>query len=346
MDLLIVPVLLLALLSSASVRPAMASDYIQFHRTSLQWQTWTGTIPNGAVAAYIENQNRYEYVAKYEHEIGFYCPTLDHYCHYAAGGREHRRSSFEILVNKDNFELLEWKPGSYGSVPENAVKSVPDLDIYVAKTRFGLGKVHARHEAFFHPYDGSEHWHKHYDILTFSRDIIKEEIHDLIYHTNGVHVLKNPPEILATTRVSNNNVTPAKQTSQLSNTVEEQESWSTSSTLTVGFSLSVTARIPLFASTTIGFSEERSFTVTEGSTKKKSTTHAVSIEHEVPPHHSCSVQMVAYKYSANIPFTGRLQRTYRQGQKGWTSITGTYKGVQVAEVQAVVDGCTPLSRDL
>ncbi|GLD75240.1 natterin-3-like isoform X1 [Lates japonicus] len=65
-------------------------------------------------------------------------------------------------------------------------------------------------------------------------------------------------------------------------------------------------------------------------------------EQVVPPNHSCSISMVAYKYKADIPYTAHLSRTYSNGETTWTSISGTYNSVQIREVQAVVDRCEPI----
>uniref|UniRef100_A0A672Z0R7 Uncharacterized protein n=1 Tax=Sphaeramia orbicularis TaxID=375764 RepID=A0A672Z0R7_9TELE len=287
---------------SISVSPTMASDKFQFDHTSLQWQSWTGSIPNGAVSIYNEEYKRTEYVAKCGLQPGFYSPSLDRYCHYPCGCEERRAGSFEILVNKDNFEFLEWKPDSYGKVPENAVKTLEGHDTYVARGKYGLGKVHASHKVFYYPWNGKEYKSSHYEVLTFRRDTIKEEIVDVKYKTNGVQIMK----ILRRSSQSQN---PAH-----------------------GAQTLISALVP----------KEESFGFNEGRTRTESISRSVKVEHEVPPRHSCTVKMEARMFSADIPFTAQLRRTYRNGKTATTTITGTYKGVQVGEVLAVVDPCVPL----
>lgn len=63
------------------------------------------------------------------------------------------------------------------------------------------------------------------------------------------------------------------------------------------------------------------------------------LELTVPPNHACKVRMEGRKMRADIPYTARLSCTYVNGETQWTTITGTYDGVQIGEVRAVVDRC-------
>ncbi|XP_042337808.1 natterin-4-like, partial [Plectropomus leopardus] len=114
---------------------------VNVDQTNLEWQTFDGSIPNGAVSIHNGYVGRTDYVAKYGSSAGFYNPDKGPYCLYPDGKKEHRGSPFEILVNRDNFEFLEWKEDSYGSVPQNSVRISPGIDVYVGKNKYGLGKV-------------------------------------------------------------------------------------------------------------------------------------------------------------------------------------------------------------
>ncbi|XP_074495640.1 natterin-3-like [Sebastes fasciatus] len=263
------------------------------------------------------------------------------HCHYSYSGKELLRSPFEILVNKDDFESLEWKDGSWGSVPANSVYTSPN-DKYVGKNQYGLGKVGVKYEAFFYPWKGKEYCYRNYQVLTFSSDVISEHISDVKYKTDNLNIIKYPPEILNNSTVVNKSDQPVIETATLSEATEEEQRWDTSFSITAGVTTSITAGIPDIASATVGFSVETTLQLSEGTTNKKSTTHSIAVECKVPPHHSCKVNMVGYKYGADIPYTARLKRTYRNGETKWTSITGTYKGVQVGDVLAVVEPCEPL----
>ncbi|KAF1389638.1 hypothetical protein PFLUV_G00075550 [Perca fluviatilis] len=256
--------------------------------------------------------------------------------------KELRRSPFEILVNKDNFEFLEWKDGSRGSVPENAVETWPGSNVYVGKNEYGLGKVVVQHEALFIPWEGSEYWYKSYQVLTVNKDVISEDISDVKYKTDGVKVVKYPPETMQTSVLTNNDCRSVKQTTTLSETTQKEKRWDFSFSFTMAVKSTITAGIPLISSGNIEVSAETTLQFSTGTTHTESTTHTVSVEAEIPPNHSCRVSLVGYKYGADIPYTARLKRTYRNGKTSWTSISGTYKSVQMGEVQAVVDRCTPV----
>ncbi|XP_037616492.1 natterin-3-like [Sebastes umbrosus] len=314
---------------------------VTLEETNLKWESFNGSIPDGAVSIYNGYEKRTEYVAKYGNEPGFFCPDLDPYCHYSYGGKELLRSPFEILVNKDDFDSLKWKYGSWGSVPANAVYTSPD-DMYVGKNEYGLGKVHVKYKNFYHAWGGKEYEYKEYQVLTFNPAVISEHISDVKYKTDDLNIIKHPPEILTISVVENKSGQPVKETATLSNTTEVEQRWDTSFSMTAGFTTSITAGIPEIASANVGFSVETTLQLSEGTTHKKSTTYSVAVECKVPPHHSCKVSLVAYKYGADIPYTARLKRTYKNGDIKWTSITGTYKGVNVGEVRAVVDPCEPL----
>ncbi|XP_059194071.1 natterin-3-like [Centropristis striata] len=314
-------------------------ENLDLNQTNLEWQTFNGSLPNGAVSIYNDYYKRTDYVSKYGIEAGFYNPSMGPYCHYPYAGEERRGYPFEILVNKDNFEFLEWKDGSYGSVPQNSVSTPPLGDKYVAKNKYGLGKVHVEHKAFFLPYEGKETWYKNYQVLTINRDIISEDISDVRYNTNGVQVTLDPPETMNSSIVTNNGCQEVTQTTTIEKTIQVEHGWDTSFSFTVGATTKFTVGIPLISSTDIEIGIEATRQFTHGTTHTEWTTYIVSVEHTVPPNHSCTVTMVGRKHKVEIPFTARLCRTYRNGMTAWTSISGTYRGVQMGQLQADVGRC-------
>ncbi|XP_026198606.1 natterin-3-like [Anabas testudineus] len=311
--------------------------------TNLEWQTWSGSLPNGAVSIYNGYANRTDYVCKSGSEAGFYNPSMGPYCHFPYADKEHRTPNFEILVNKGNIELLEWKDGSYGSVPPNSVSTCSGTRIiYVGKNNYGLGKVDPQNTAFFLPWEGKEHWYKHYQVLTYDTDIYSEQISDIKYKIDEAQILKNPPQTIRDSTVTNNQCSPVNTTVTLSTTSQVERSWNINFSITAGVKTSISAQIPLITSEGIELSLQTTFEFTQGTTQTESITHSVEIQCTVPPNHSCKVRMVVYRYEVNIPFTARLTRTYRKGQTTWTSISGTYKDVQIGDVGGVVDRCVPI----
>uniref|UniRef100_A0A3Q1JIG9 Natterin-3 n=1 Tax=Anabas testudineus TaxID=64144 RepID=A0A3Q1JIG9_ANATE len=318
------------------------SPPVKIGNTNLEWQTWTNSLPHGAVSIYNDYTRRTDYVCKYRCDAGFYSPSLGPHCRYAYGGKEKLSSSFSILVNSNNFELLEWKEGSYGSVPQNSINTCSGINVYIGKNNYGLGKVVPQHKAFFLPYKGKEYWYKHYQVLTLNKGISKEQIYDVKYKTDGVEIISYPPETMRKSAITNNECRPVEKTVSISKTNEVQHRWDTSFSITAGVKSSITAKIPIIGSTGIEFSTETTKQFSKGTTVVESHSHSVSLKQDVPPNHTCAVSMLGYKYKADIPFTARLKRTYSNGKTTWKLITGTYDSVEVGEVRAVVDRCEPI----
>ncbi|KAM6943919.1 LOW QUALITY PROTEIN: natterin-3-like [Lycodopsis pacificus] len=209
-------------------------------------------------------------------------------------------------------------------------------DLYVGKNKYGLGKVDVKNPAFYLPWKGYEYW---YQVLTFNKDIYSEHISDVKYKTDEVKTITYPPETMDKASITNKDCQAVTQTASLSKTIQEEQRWDTSSSITAGFKTAITAGIPIMASASIEISAETTLQLSEGTTYTKLIAHTVSVTHNVPPNHSCGVSMVGYKYGADIPYTARLTCTYSNGKTTWTSISGTYKVVQMGEVRSVVDPC-------
>ncbi|KAF1389639.1 hypothetical protein PFLUV_G00075560 [Perca fluviatilis] len=315
------------------------SSSLKVGQTNLEWQTFDDSLPNGAVSIYNEYVGRTDYVCKYRRAAGFYNPYKGPYCFYPYGEKEFHESPFEILVNKDNFEFIEWKDDSDGSVPQNAVETRPGSNIYVGKNKYGLGKVDVKNPAFYLPWKGSEYKYKSYQVLTVNKDVISEAISDVTYKTEGVNVVKYPPETLETHVLTNNDRQELTQTITLSKTTQKEQRWDVSFSLTTGAKTTITAGIPFVVEGKIDVSVEITLQYTQRATFTESITHTVSVLDKIPPNHSCRASMVGYKYRTDIPYTARLSRTYRNGEARWTSISGTYSSVQMGELQVL---CTSL----
>ncbi|XP_054467636.1 natterin-3-like [Anoplopoma fimbria] len=316
---------------------------LNIDQTNLEWQIFNHSLPTSAISIFNGYVGRKDYVCQFMCNAGFHNPDIDPYCHYSFKGKEYTSFlwPFEILVNKDNFEFMEWKDGSYGSVPQNSIKTCSN-EVYVGKNEYGLGKVDVKDQSFYLPWEGSEYWYRYYQVLTFSKEIYSENLSDVKYNTDGVKPIAYPPETIRKSAISNYQCDTVTGTATLSKTIQVEQRWDTSFSITAGVQASITAGIPIISSIGIGFSAETTLQFTKGTTYIDSTTHTVSVECKVPPNHSCNVSMVGYKYGAEIPYTARLSRTYSIMETTWTSISGTYRGVQMAEIQAVVDPCEPV----
>ncbi|XP_013870037.1 natterin-3 [Austrofundulus limnaeus] len=319
------------------------SPFLFGDNVNLEWLTWEGSLPNGAVSIYNGYTKRTDYVCKHKCEAGFYNPSLGPYCRYPYGEREYLAPEFEILANKDNFEFLEWKEDSYGSIPQHSVRTCAGVGIYVGKNKYGLGKVVPQFEAFFLPWEGDEYWYKNYQVLSINRDAYSQHITDVKYAIDEVAIFQYPPETMRISGVTNNDCQAITKTVTISKTSEVETTWNIGRTTMLGITGSITAKIPFIGSGGIELGVEKTLQFSRGTTVIESISHSVSVELTVPPNHTCKVHMEGRKIKADIPYTARLSRTYRNGETQWTSISGTYDGVQIGEVRAVVDRCEPVA---
>lgn len=249
----------------------------------------------------------------------------------------------KLGVNKDNFEVLHWLPGSYGSVPRHAVATCPDGQTYVGKNKYGLGKVVPRLEAFFLPWDGREHWYKHYNVLAINRDAYTQHIHNVNYRINQASLYSYPPEIVSVSTITNNECQAVVKKVTLSKTMETQTTWNIGRSTMQGVTSSITAAIPYVAEIGVQLSSVKTLTLNRGTTVVEEITRSESVEVNVPPNHSCSVLMKGHKLRADIPYSALLSRTYRNGDTRQTIVIGTYHNVHIGVVESTVGRCEPLA---
>uniref|UniRef100_A0A8C5DZ59 Natterin-3-like n=2 Tax=Gouania willdenowi TaxID=441366 RepID=A0A8C5DZ59_GOUWI len=278
---------------------------------NIKWVTWNGSLPNGAVAIFNGYTERTDYVCKVNCEAGFYTPSKGNFCQYPYADHEYSSSKFEILVNVDHFEFLQWVEDSYGSVPQYAIHTCLNSKIYVGKNKYGLGKVVSQHEAFFLPWEGDEYWYKNYQVLAINRDTYSQHITHVKYEIDHMKLFYYPPEALKLTKVTNLECRNVEKIVTLEKTSTMEKFWDIGRETRNGSVSTMKASVPLLGP-------------------------------EVLPNYSCTVRMEGRKMTAEIPFTGRLSRTNHNGDTHWTYITGTYDGVSVGEINAVVERCQPV----
>ncbi|XP_065808138.1 natterin-3-like [Labrus bergylta] len=311
--------------------------------SNLKWVTWNGSLPNGAVAIFNGYTERTDYVCKVNCEAGFYSSSKGKFCQYPYADAEYRSSKFEVLVNVDHFEFLQWVEDSYGSVPKYSVKTCANSDIYVGKNKYGLGKVVTQHEAFFLPYEGEEYWYKNYQVLAINTESYSQHISHVEYGVDQMELFHHPPEALQLAKVTNLECNSVQKTVTLEKSSSLAKTWDIGRETRNGSVSTMKAKVPLLGPGTVDFTEEQTLTFSEGTTVVETMGHAVSVQLLVPPNYSCAVRMEGRKMTADIPFTGRLSRTNHNGETHWTYITGSYDGVNVGEINAVVERCQPVA---
>nr|Q66S21.1 RecName: Full=Natterin-2; Flags: Precursor [Thalassophryne nattereri]AAU11823.1 natterin 2 precursor [Thalassophryne nattereri] len=310
--------------------------------TNLHWVKCGGSVPDGAVSirnTYV-SPARTEYVCKCFCQAGYYS-TKDSKCHYPYGTKEMATSTnCYILVNRDNFELLEWKDGYAGSVPDNAVSTCKTNKIYVGKGAYGLGKIEPANHCLYYVWDGAETWTKTYQALTMNKDVIEQAMKDVKYQTEGVTVIKGKPEVMRRSTVNNQHCKEVTKTVTLTKDISTDERWDVTNSVTFGVTTTVTAGIPDVSSASLEISMQATMDFAHGASKTETQSYMVTVSVPVPPKQSCTVSMVAQVNKADIPFTATLIRTYRGGKKTQTTTKGVYRTIQVAETHADVEQCT------
>ncbi|XP_077377929.1 natterin-3-like [Festucalex cinctus] len=326
---------------SASSSSGSTADFGE--HANLRWVPWNGSLPDGAVAIFNGYAGRTDYVCKVKCEAGFFAGGDAAPCRYPYADKEYESAAFDVLVNVDHFEFLEWEEDSYGSVPSHAVRTCRGVDIFVGKNKYGLGKVVSQHEAFFLPWEGDEYWYKHYQVLRVSPDVYSQHISHVEYAVEQMELFHQPPETLKLAKVTNLECHAVRKTVTLDKTSASEKTWDTGRETRNGSVSTMTARVPILGPGNVDFTEERTVTFSEGTSLREAVSHSVSVELLVPPNFSCGVRMDGRKMRADIPFKARLSRTNHDGDTHWTSITGTYDGVSVGEINAVVERCQPVA---
>ncbi|XP_061528573.1 natterin-3-like [Phycodurus eques] len=326
--------------STGFLRSAQEARSMDFEETNLDWKWWNGYLPDGAVSIYNSYSQRVDYICKVSCQSGYYDSTSSNpACSYTLDGAGYTSTQFYLLVNKDSFEILEWKEGSDGSVTANSIRTCANEDIYVGKNEYGLGEVKVRDKKFHLPWGGSCYSYGTYQVLETYKDIVREHLMDVMYQTAGVTPLKYPPEVLNKGTIFNYECQTLNHMTTLSKTVVSSSKWEINFSVTVGVGTTIVTKIPFILKGQISFNSAFTYKLTKESTYTETTIHALTLETVVPVSHSCTIEMLGKKYGLDIPFTARLKRTYRNGETTWTTITGTFRAVQISEVQADMERC-------
>uniref|UniRef100_A0A3B4UJA7 Natterin-4-like n=1 Tax=Seriola dumerili TaxID=41447 RepID=A0A3B4UJA7_SERDU len=307
----------------------------------LKWQRWDGSLSNEAVSIDNTYVGRKDYVCKYQCHAGFYNPNSGSYCHYTNGGEVHKDPSFEILVNENNFEILEWKKGSANSAVQHSVRTCSSDEIYVGRNEYGLGKVHQIKKTFFLPWKTKVYTYgDNYEVLTVSKDVKSEHISKVEYNNNEAKITQYPSATMHVSTIVNNECSSTLKTFNFSKTYQMKRRWDIHSSVMLGEKRTISAAIPNIS---MEISPELSPEYSGALTDTQDFTHSTSLELNIPPNHYCRAYIAEYHFKVNIPFSARLDRTYGNGKSTGRSVTGTYENIWNGEVQAVVDRCEPVA---
>ncbi|XP_046900775.1 natterin-4-like isoform X2 [Hypomesus transpacificus] len=284
----------------------------------LKWVRWSGSLPQWAVKVHIPGTGREDYICSFDMVSGYYNPSLGSFCYGSYLGRDKKYSEFDILVNEQNLELLEWK----AFAPKYLKNGVPaDKDSNNA----------------------SRHSEENCEILTLQTGQSKTRIHNIEYHIDDLAMLSQQPTVFNQMRVENHNCRDIDQEVHLEGSTERQSSWETSISNSLTLSASIEVTVP-FVSVSAGVEYSNSKTLTNGNSLTETVSHSLTVKVTVPPNHSCVVKMAGKTNKFDIPYKAQLSREFTDGRVHTIPVSGTYKGVQVAEMHAVAERCLPLPK--
>lgn len=251
---------------------------------------------------------------------------------------QNRKISF--LVNKDNFEIFEWKKSSFGEIPPLPVETCNGY--FIARNDFGLGYIT---DNSLMTIGATKQGTTENEVLTLNYDIKGQHLTITEYQIGKAKASENMA-VLKHFTASNKNCDPAKQQVKFDQGIDKTVSFLKTRTHTFGGigETSVTGKVPLI--TSIGGKLSLKYDYSRLNSKTTSTVekslHSVSMEVQVPANHACSIVINSNTFTADVPFTGQLTRVYNNGEARRTLVDGIYSHQEVAEIQALVNPCTPL----
>uniref|UniRef100_A0A9J7X9A3 Uncharacterized protein n=1 Tax=Cyprinus carpio carpio TaxID=630221 RepID=A0A9J7X9A3_CYPCA len=307
----------------------------------LEWVT-SAEVPKDAVS-FKDKTNEY-YIAKHlpQCELCFFDKEKSSCVTWSSNevNKSFRHVSYNeimFLVNKDNFEMMEWKECTNQKIPPMSVETCNGY--FVAKNAFGYVRMTAL-SLMKEPVNVPT------KVLTLNTDIKMQHLHVVEYLMSSV-VTAEILEVLKHFQASNKNCKPAKHTVKLDQNIDKITSYQTGRTHKFGVNAEISVNGTLPNITNIGgklglkYDYSRSRSNTASVVEK--TLHSVGMEVEVPPNHSCTIDITSNTFTAEVPFTGEITRVYKNNKIHKTFINGTYIHQEVAELQTLVNPCQPLS---
>ncbi|KAM5129424.1 natterin-4-like [Mantella aurantiaca] len=308
---------------------------------NLKWVDWTGSVPSDAVYAYISHTNRNDYVCSVSNcATGFYNSGKGPYCYYSNAGQAFYSSTFKILVNVENFEVIQWQRHTSGSIPANAVQRCQG--IYAGKNEYGLGKVITSSEVLSIPYNGIEYFYDTYEVLRLYPDYHSQTVTSMAYDTARMSYDQDLTIVLASKMVTNRACSTLSTTVSLIETTQITKYWDIGRPTNKNVKTSLSGTMPVFSGSSIGSTNIPNFEWREGFPYIQSKQHSYSLSITVPPNYECEVVLQGRNLHVRMPLTGYLSRSYNNGQTRRASFQGTFYNLQTDDVVIYAMPCRRL----
>ncbi|XP_048011006.1 aerolysin-like protein [Megalobrama amblycephala] len=131
----------------------------------------------------------------------------------------------------------------------------------------------------------------------------------------------------------NNSSVAQKQKVETSKKITNTSSWSVSASLTATFSMEVKAGIPEIAEVTAGYSVSVGLESTYSQEYTDERTETLSTDVDVPPGKKVDVNITIGRATFDMPYTGTVKITCKNGSVLQYNTKGTYKGVTYTDIK-------------
>ncbi|XDV37911.1 hypothetical protein PO909_007435 [Leuciscus waleckii] len=229
-----------------------------------------------------------------------------------------------FLVNKDNFEILEWK--KWADVKNSQIPFHPIIIFeghYITKDNNGISLM-TRGSLI-----------KSSKVLTVNYDI-KGQDFQIDNCEDKKKVKADKIEVIKRFTAENKNCKPAKHVVKFDQGNDISRAFLKSRTHTVGGEMEASASGTILGLVAIGGKVSGKYDYghlnSETTSNLDKVLHSVSMEIEIPPNHSCTIEIKRKTSTVEAQCSGLLFRHYKNGGDRTTSVTGVYNQEEVAEL--------------
>ncbi|KAK9976512.1 hypothetical protein ABG768_021717 [Culter alburnus] len=155
------------------------------------------------------------------------------------------------------------------------------------------------------------------------------------YPTINQLIPKVAVEEIKSLSYKNSSSVTQEQKVETTKTITNKSSWSVSASLTATFKMEVKAGIPEVAEVTAGYSVSVGLESTYSQEYTDEKKETLSTDIDVPPGKKVDVKITIGRATFDMPYTGTVQITCKNGSVLQYETKGTYKGVTYTDIKVV-----------
>ncbi|XP_067249167.1 aerolysin-like protein [Chanodichthys erythropterus] len=153
------------------------------------------------------------------------------------------------------------------------------------------------------------------------------------YPTINQLIPKVAVEEIESLSYKNSSSVPQKQQVEIVKKITHKSSWSVSTSLTATFKMEVKAGVPKIAEVTAGYSISVGHESTHSHEDTHEKTETLPTDVTVPPGKKLDVNITIGRASFDMPYTGTVQITCKNGSVLQYETKGTYRGVTYTDIK-------------